>query len=179
MHVVVIYATVEGQTRKIARNIAGTVQSAGHDVTVFDATDIEDVDLGATDALIVAAPVHVGRYPAALGHWLKANAGAVASIPSAFVSVSLATASAFAEEHREIEAIAAAFTAECGWKPTAVHQAAGALRYLEYDFLKRLLMRQFARKEGGPVDMSKDHEFTDWDALADFVNGFVKAASAA
>lgn len=179
MHVVVIYATVEGQTRKIARNIAGTVQSAGHDVTVFDATDIEDVDLDAADALIVAAPVHVGRFPAALGHWLKTNAGAIASIPSAFVSVSLATASAFPEEHREIEAIAEAFMAEVGWKPTEIHQAAGALRYLEYDYLKRLLMRQFAKKEGGPVDMTRDHEFTDWDALADFVNGFLTKAAAA
>lgn len=178
MHVVVLYATIEGQTRKVARNIAGTVQSAGHDVTVFDAADIDDIDLGAADALIVAAPVHVGAYPAALSHWLKTNSDAVNETRSAFVSISLAMASTFPEEHREIAQITKTFLENVGWKPAAVHQAAGALRYLEYDFLKRLLLRQFAKKEGGPLDMSKNHEFTDWDELSDFVNGFLEKATA-
>ncbi len=177
MHVIIVYATVEGQTRKIARNIAGTVQSAGHDATVFDAADIGDIDLAAADALIVAAPVHVGHYPGALGHWLRVNAKRVNAIPSAFVSVSLAMASAFPEEHREIEEIANSFLEESGWQPSAVHQAAGALRYLKYDYLKRLLMRQFAKQEGGPLDTSRDHEFTDWDALADFTRKFLEGAA--
>lgn len=176
MHVIVVYATVEGQTRKIARNIAGMVQSAKHDVTVFDAADLDDIDLAVADALIVAAPVHVGRYPAALGHWLRINQQGANAIPSAFVSVSLAMASAFPEEHREVDEIAKSFLEVTGWKPRAVHQAAGALRYLEYDFLKRLLMRQFAKKEGGPLDTSRDHEFTDWDELADFIGQFLKDA---
>lgn len=178
MHVVVLYATIEGQTRKIARNIAGTVQSAGHDVSVFDAADMDDIDLAVTDALIVAAPVHTGEYPAALLHWAKANSEAINETPSAFVSVSLATASTFPEEHREIGEISKTFLDSAGWKPAAVHQAAGALRYLEYDFLKRLLLRQFAKKEGAPLDTSKNHEFTDWDTLSDFVNGFLKKAAA-
>jgi menaquinone-dependent protoporphyrinogen oxidase len=53
-----------------------------------------------------------------------------------------------------------------------VHHAAGALKYLEYDFFKRALMRQIARKEGASVDTSRDHEFTDWEALDAFVQEF-------
>ena len=34
MHVIVIYGTVEGHTRKIARNVSATIQSLGHQVTV-------------------------------------------------------------------------------------------------------------------------------------------------
>ncbi len=178
MHVVVVYATVEGQTRKIARNIAGTVQDTGHDVTVFDSADMEDVDLAIADALIVAAPVHAAMYPAALTHWIKSNREAINALPSAFVSVSLAAASAFPEEHREIDDITHAFLNETEWKPAATHQAAGALRYLKYDFFKRLLMRHFAKQEGGPLDTTKDHEFTDWDELSSFVAGFLKKAAA-
>ena len=177
MHVIVIYGTIEGQTRKIARNIAGTVQSAGHDVTVFDSADVEDVDTGFADALIVAAPVHAGKYPSSLEYWIKANVDAINRTPSAFVSVSLSAVSGFPEEHREIDSISNAFLAHTGWKPDAVHQAAGALRYLEYDFLKRLLMRHIVKKEGGPVDTSRDHEFTDWDKLAEFVAGFLENAA--
>ena len=54
-----------------------------------------------------------------------------------------------------------------------VHQAGGALRYPQYDFLKRLLMKHIAYREGGPTDVTKDHEFTNWNALAAFVEGFV------
>jgi menaquinone-dependent protoporphyrinogen IX oxidase len=29
-------------------------------------------------------------------------------------------------------------------------------------WLKRMLMRRIARKEGGPTDTSRDHELTNW-----------------
>ncbi len=178
MHVIVIYGTVEGQTRKIARNIAGTVQSSGHDVTVFDAADLDDVDLATADAVIVAAPVHTGKYPAAIGHWLKHNASDLNNLPSVFFSVSLAAASAFPEEHREIAELSTDFLEQTGWKPDEVHQVAGALRYLEYDFLKRLLMRHIVKQGGGPVDTSRDYEFTDWDELSVFVSDFLRQKAA-
>ncbi len=34
-------------------------------------------------------------------------------------------------------------------------------------------MRRIAEKEGGPVDVSKDHELTDWAALDAFTDSFV------
>ncbi|MCB1426323.1 MAG: flavodoxin domain-containing protein [Zhengella sp.] len=169
MHVIVIYATVEGQTRKIARHVAGTVQSLGHDVTVYDAADLEDVDVAMADALIAAAPIHIGRFPAPFVQWIADHANALNGRKTAFVSVSLGMASQFEAEKREVAAMADAFFAETGWHPAAVHHAAGALRYTKYDFLKRLLMRHIAAKEGGDVDTSEDHEYTDWEALAAFV----------
>lgn len=169
MHVIVIYATVEGQTRKIARHIAGTVQSLGHDVTVFDAADLGDLDLGLADAVIAAAPVHIGKFPASFVQWVADHAAELNDRRTAFVSVSLGAASQFDAERREIAAIADEFHAETGWHPSGLHHAAGALRYTKYDFLKRLLMRHIAAKEGGDVDTSEDHEYTDWEALAAFV----------
>jgi menaquinone-dependent protoporphyrinogen oxidase len=34
-------------------------------------------------------------------------------------------------------------------------------------------MRMIAKKEGGDTDVSKDHEYTDWGAVKDFVLAFV------
>lgn len=173
MHVIVIYATVEGQTRKIARHMAGTVQSLGHDVTVFDAADLADVDLTMADAVVAAAPVHIGRFPAPFVQWITDHASELNARKSAFVSVSLGMASQFEAEKRDVAAIGEAFLKETGWQPTAVHHAAGALRYTKYDFLKRLLMRHIAAKEGGEVDTTEDHEYTDWEALAAFLRDFL------
>jgi menaquinone-dependent protoporphyrinogen oxidase len=56
----------------------------------------------------------------------------------------------------------------------SIHHAAGALKYTEYDFFRRWMLKRIAKKEGGPVDTSLDHEFTDWDALDAFVRTFVE-----
>jgi menaquinone-dependent protoporphyrinogen oxidase len=169
MHVLVAYGSVEGQTRKIARHISGSVQTRGHDVTVFDAADLADVDMNLFDAAIVAAPVHLGAFHPAIVDWVGRNSAGLGAIPSAFVSVSLAAASAFLEEHAEVGKLTADLFERTNWHPDNVHHAAGALRYTKYDFMKRMLMKYMARKEGGSTDTSKDHEYTDWDALDAFV----------
>ena len=176
MHVIVIYATVEGQTRKIARHVAGTVQSLGHDVTVYDAADLEDVDVAMADALIAAAPIHIGRFPAPFVQWIADHANALNGRKTAFVSVSLTAASDDKSGLAEIDTIVEKFSAETGWWPVSIHHAAGALKYTEYDFFRRWMLKRIAAKEGGPTDTSRDHEFTDWAALDTFVDGFARQA---
>lgn len=169
MHVLVAYGSVEGQTRKIARHMSGSVQSRGHDVTIFDAADLEDVDMDLFDAAIIAAPVHMGAFHPAIVDWVGKNSAELDKLPSGFVSVSLGAASPFPEEQAEIAKLADDLFARTKWHPDSVHHAAGALRYTKYDFLKRMLMKYIAGKEGGSTDTSEDHEYTDWDALDAFV----------
>lgn len=176
MRVFVIYGTIEGQTRKIARAIAETAQDKGWRATVYDMNDLAEADPAHADRVIIAAPVHAGDYPPEVAEWIKANRLRLKAMPTAFVSVSLSAASQFAEEHEALDKITNAFFEETGFAPNAVHQAAGALRYADYDFLKRLLMRYIARKEGASTDTSKNHEFTEWDELARFIADFLAPA---
>ena len=55
-----------------------------------------------------------------------------------------------------------AFTTEHGWKPNMTASFAGALKYTQYNWLKRALIKHIAKKEGGSTDTSQDHEYTDW-----------------
>ncbi len=57
--------------------------------------------------------------------------------------------------------------------PHRILLVAGALKYLEYDFLKRMIMRMIAKKEGRDTDTTKDYEYTDWEALRGFCDEFV------
>lgn len=68
---------------------------------------------------------------------------------------------------------ATAFARDAGWTPHRIVLVAGALKYLEYDFLKRMIMRLIAKKEGRDTDTSKDYEYTDWEALRRFCDEFV------
>jgi menaquinone-dependent protoporphyrinogen oxidase len=56
-------------------------------------------------------------------------------------------------------------------------QIAGALKYTQYDFFKRLIMKMIAKREGQTTDTSKDYEYTDWNAVKKFTLEFALKAS--
>ncbi len=47
-----------------------------------------------------------------------------------------------------------------------IEMIAGALKYTQYNWFIRWVMKGIARKEGGSTDTSRDHEYTDWRQVA-------------
>jgi menaquinone-dependent protoporphyrinogen oxidase len=174
--VTIAYATVEGQTRRIAEAVAATVRAAGHRPELIEAHPGERFWLDEADAAILCAPVHGGRYPPEFEALASDWAERLDRIPSAFVSVTLAILGD-AAERKEAEGYAEAFEDHTGWRPRRVHHAAGALRYSAYDFLKRWIMRRVAHDKG--IASDADQEFTDWPALEAFVRAFLAEAAPA
>lgn len=172
MTVLVLYATVEGHTRKIAEHAAAHLEKAGQGVVLADVREPGFAVPGRFDGVLVCAPIHIGRYPSSVAQFLIDWKAALAEVPTALISVSLGIRSESTEERAEAEAYPAKLEKKTGFHIDKVHHAAGALKFLEYDFFKRMLMRQIAAKEEGPVDTSVDHEFTDWAALDAFVQEF-------
>ncbi len=178
MRILVLFDTVEGHTKKIAGAISGQIEDAGHEVIVTRASDTGYLDPGNFDAAVLCAPIHIGDYPAALVRFVQNWKHALKDKPCAFVSVTLAINSDDADEVAEATAFPTTLFERTGWAADQVHNAAGALKYLEYDFFKRWMMKRISAAEGGPVDTSRNYEFTDWDALKRFVSGFLEFAQA-
>ena len=176
MRILVLYATVEGQTRKIAETIAARLEGRGHQVVLADARQVGYADPGWGQAAILCAPVHIGQYPTPFVHFVRNWKDVLNSTPSAFVSVSLASASDQAEERTEAEAFPKKLAAATGWEPVFVYNCAGALRYSQYDFFKQWMMKRISAAEHRPTDTSKDYEYTDWRALEAFIDGFAAEA---
>lgn len=172
MTVLVLYATVEGQTRKIAEHVAKKLEVLGHLIVLGDVRDPGFAVPGRFDGIVLCAPIHMSRYPAAFVQFVGDWKTEIEAVPNALVSVSLSISSEDAEERTEAEAFPVHLQNKTGYHPGSVHHAAGALKYLEYDFFKRHLIRRIAAKEGGPVDTSQDYELTDWAALDRFVDEF-------
>ncbi|WP_158284786.1 flavodoxin domain-containing protein [Oricola cellulosilytica] len=177
MNVLIIYATIEGQTRKIGDHLKATLEGEGHRVSAIDATVSQDVPAADTfDAVIVAAPVHAGTFPSTLRRIIKGAAKTLMARPGAFISVSLSAISDDPSELDEIGDMVEAFSNETGWWPVSIHHAAGALKYTEYDFFRRWMLKRISAKEGGPTDTSRDYEFTAWPKLDAFAIEFVEQA---
>jgi len=176
MIILVGYATLEGQTRKIAEAVASAIESGGNRALLFDVNSGGEYAIERPEAAILCAPVHAARYPAAFKNFVQQEATWLNKIPSAFVSVSMLIRSEFDEEREEAVHFPDALLAETGWTPAQIHHAAGALRYTEYDFFKRWIIRRMAEHENAPTDVTKDHELTDWTALSAFVQEFLASA---
>lgn len=173
--ILVAYATVEGQTRKIAQFLAdGLVQRRCSAELADLAAGLQPPDPSGFDGVILAAPVHMARHhPAAIDFAARA-AAALNAKPSAFVSVSLHAMSGDPEDAEEVAQYMEGFRQATGWRPSLEHSAAGALRYTRYDFFKRWIMRRIAKERGIAADASHDIEYTDWARLSSFLDDFMR-----
>ncbi|MBO0323709.1 hypothetical protein J0X14_15475 [Muricauda sp. CAU 1633] len=173
MKILIVYATSEGQTRKISRFMEEILQSKNHSVVIADATE-DPPSPEKFDAVLIGSSIHIQKYHSSIKNYVMQNLDELNRKHSAFFSVCMAVASDIKEEHEEVKKIAQHFLDQTGWKPNEINHIAGALKYTQYDYFKKLIMRMIAKKEGGSTDTSKDHEYTDWDAVRSFVLGFAK-----
>ncbi len=171
----IVYATREGQTRRIAEHLAATARARDTDADAIDAGHLpHNFSLEPYAAAIVTGSVHVGKHEKELVAFVRNYKEALERMPAVFLSVSLSEAGA-EDTHRTPEQRAAAaedvqrmidaFLKETGWHPSKVRAAAGALMYSKYNFLVRFVMKRVAQSQGATTDISRDHEFNDWEAL--------------
>ncbi|MCX7645630.1 MAG: protoporphyrinogen oxidase [Rhodobacteraceae bacterium] len=178
--IAIVYATTEGQTRKVARFAADRLVQAGHAVELLRAEDAEGLDLGRFDAAILAGSVHVGAFQGALKGFAYAQAEALARLPTLFLPVSLAVAGDDPDDREGIEEVVEGFVRDTGWRPGRIEHVAGAFRFGEYGVLKSWAMRWIARQKGEAAPArGEDREYTDWErlgsALDDWAAGLCKA----
>lgn len=178
MKVLVLYSTTEGQTRKIATFVAERLRHAGDDVTLKDATEVEwDFWVGAFDAVIIAASIHAGQYQAATLSFVRQHFDRLNHIPSLFLSVSLSAADSDPEARRTIVRCAEEMSHVSGWKADVRH-VAGAFRFTQYDFFKRMVMNAIAWQKGKAREAANgDLELTDWTELSEVIDDFRKRAT--
>jgi menaquinone-dependent protoporphyrinogen oxidase len=177
MIILVAYATVEGHTADIAARIGEVAEAGGNQIVLANLSQPGFALPGRFDAVVLCGPIHIGHYPSQLVHFIQNWKDALKEVPSALVSVSLAIASELEEEHREAEGFPDKLIRQTGWKPDMRLDIAGALKYVEYDFFKRWVMKRIAGHKGGPVDTNRDHVLTDWNALDDFIRSFLTEAA--
>ncbi len=165
----VLYATREGQTAKVAARIAETLRAAGPRVVLIDAADgaaTDGLDPGGFDLLVFGASMHAGGLEREIVNFLNAHKDAIRQRERSFFLVLLSVATAdpalrkkwLADARAKLESqIEVAFD--------EVEMIAGALAYSKYRWPLKGIMRRIAKQAGGDTDTSRDYEYTDWDRV--------------
>lgn len=172
----VVYGTTEGQTRKISEFIADRLRKAGKEVDLVDSAAPEAEQISPIYAgAFIGGSAHYDRHQSALTHFVKENIGWLNVIPTVFFSVNLAMLHSDPQLRGEARRCADVFLEETGLKPYKAHLIAGALKYAQYDFFKRALLRYLVKPGGIQADAVSDVEYTDWGELGRFVDEYLAA----
>jgi menaquinone-dependent protoporphyrinogen oxidase len=163
----VLYATSEGQTRRIAEGIAERLCQDGVDAKaiLIGSKEADEVDWDHIRGVCIGASLHAGRHQASAVAFARRHRKPLSARPSLFFSVSLAAASKNPSEVADARRIADGFATATGWQPQRIACVAGRLAYTQYGWLTRWFMRRIAVKEGESGDTSRDYEYTDWNQV--------------
>jgi menaquinone-dependent protoporphyrinogen oxidase len=186
--VLVVYATREGQTERIATHVADSLRSRGLPVDVVEASEPwQGLSVDAHSAAILAASVHRGKHEPEMVEFVKRRRADLEAVPSAFLSVSLSEAGAedakASDEQRakwttDVQGMVDQFFIETGWSTKQVRPIAGALMYSRYSMPLKVIMKRIAHSVGASTDTTCDHEFTNWSSLDKFIEEFASKLSA-
>jgi len=181
--VLILYATRDGHTRRIAEHIQAKLGSRNLCCVTRDLRSTNgDIDFSSFGATILAGPIHAGRHPSELVKFVRNKRLALQRLPTVLLSVCLAQAGIEnpetpaekrAEATRAVNEMRATFMEQTGFYPTRTKAVAGALPYTKYNFFVRWLMKRIVKKEAGDTDITRDYVYTDWAALDRFVDQFL------
>jgi len=174
MNVLIIYATIEGQTGKIAKFAENLVREAGHDVRIIDSQEkVSDVDFEGTDSVILAAPVHERRHPLPFEVILSAHGEELKKRRTLMLSISLSAA--FPEGLEDAQDYLTEMKMRAEFAPDEELLVAGAVRTSKYDFFASQIVRHVVLRGRDFDPDAGEHEFTDWDKLTSKLSEFLTA----
>lgn len=166
MHILLLHRSHEGHTKTIAQHLATVLAGDSHNPQVAALRDAPAFD--GYDAVVIGASIHVEKFDQKLIDYVNEHKAALEHRPTAFFSVCLRAAQQDAASQQIVQGYLDSLVAKTGWQPTLAASFAGAVKYREYNFLVRQLMKGIAKQAGLSTDTSQNHVYTDWDAVAAF-----------
>lgn len=172
-NILIVYASTDGQTRKIAERLQSTLNREGIESTLTGIAHAEESDPADFDGLIAGASVRYGSHDPRMARFLEANRAAIERMPNAFFSVNLI---ARKPEKRDLAGnkYLRKFLDRLSFTPRHVEIIAGKLDYPRYRLVDRVMIQLIMKMTGGPTDGKSVIEYTDWtqvDRLAERMAG--------
>jgi len=168
MDCLILYASREGQTRRIAETICMQWRAQGADALALPIEDLRvAVLLPEASCVVIGASIHYGHLPKVFYDFVKAHRNTLDARRNAFFCVNL-TARKSGKDHPDNSAYIRTFRRRSPWQPQRMAVFAGALRYPRYTWYDRLMIRFIMLMTGGPTDPSVEVEYTDWEKVRAF-----------
>lgn len=174
-HIAIFYSSKEGQTARIAHQIASYMtQQSRLRISEFNVEELDHrIEWFPYDGVIVGGSIHLGEHSTRLKKFINNHRELLTSIPSAFYSVSL-SAAGNPEEQQEARQMVDNLIKTTGWTPDYIETFAGALRYKRYNPIKRWIMKRKIQNAGKQdIDTHRNYEYTNWEKVRHFSDQYL------
>ncbi|WOT07063.1 menaquinone-dependent protoporphyrinogen IX dehydrogenase [Shewanella youngdeokensis] len=169
----VIYSTVDGQTKAICDQIKRVNQQLGATVTLASLEDVDALGLAQFDKVLVAASIRYGKHRPELYRFINRNHAVLSAKTNAFFSVNV-VARKPEKNTPETNPYMAKFLALSLWQPQQLAVFAGKIDYPKYRFIDKAMIRFIMWMTKGPTDTRGTFEFTDWEQVDRFASSFAQ-----
>lgn len=167
----IIYSTVDGQTKAICDQIQEICQAETQMVTVVSLEEAQAVNLSYFDKVLIGASIRYGKHRPELLQYVNRHRAVLNSKKNAFFTVNV-VARKPEKNTPETNPYMKKFLQLSLWQPQQLGVFAGKIDYPKYRFFDKFMIRFIMWITKGPTDTSGTFEFTDWDKVKAFGKAF-------
>ena len=162
----IIYSTVDGQTKKISERIFSRLKKKDN-TTIFSLEEAYNEDIEKFEFIIIGASIRYGKHRDNLFKFIKKNKRTLDSKMTAFFSVNVVARKPEKSEAHTNPYIKK-FILLSDWKPNYLTVFAGKIDYPKLRIFDKVMIKIIMWLTKGPTDTSISHEFTDWGKVDEF-----------
>ena len=168
-----LYASRDGQTERIAVAIADCMKEAGLSVQLQNLEGMKKAFRPeGYKSVLIGAPIRYGYHLRSARDFIATHTDWLGTVPGGFFSVNL-TARKPEKNTPETNLYMKKFLRKSPWQPSYQGVIAGSLLYSRYPWYDRVMIQLIMKITGGNTDASKDIEYTDWDSVHRFAKGYI------
>ena len=166
-HILILYSTTDGHTKKICQKIQSVAEQQGHGVQLVSIDDEAKTDLELFDKIVVGASIRYGKHNKKVVNFVARNEEVLTRKRSAFFSVNV-VARKPNKNQPDTNPYMQKFLQKTPWKPDELTVFAGKIDYQKYGFIDRFMIRFIMYITKGPTDTNAVVDFTNWQQVEDF-----------
>lgn len=161
-----IYATVDGHTRKICNRLQEVMAEHRQAADLINIEDFEG-DLSKYERVVLGASIRYGVHDKKIIELINTRQAELESKRTAFFSVNL-VARKPEKSSPETNPYVIKFFKKISWRPDMAETFAGMLEYPKYSFFDRTMIRLIMWMTKGPTDPKTVKEYTNWEKVEAF-----------
>lgn len=172
---IIIYSSIDGQTKKICSYMNKAFIKSKQSVEIFSIDGLRNAveKLQSSDKIIIASSIRYGKHHPFIIQLVQENFELLNSKITAFVSVNL-VARKPEKSSPETNPYLVKFLNSIPWKPTICKVFAGKLDYKKYSFLDRIMIKLIMVMTKGPTNSKTEIEYTNWKDVVLFTKKLIE-----
>ena len=169
----IIFSTVDGQTRAICERIKTVLVNAGEQVELVSLEQANNLTLEHFDKVLMGASIRYGKHRPQVFEFISRHQAKLDNTASAFFTVNV-VARKPEKNTPATNPYMQKFLSLTQWQPNLLGVFAGKIDYPKYRTIDKVMIRFIMWMTKGPTDTSGTYEFTDWNKVDEFAADFLK-----